>query len=419
MHNLMNYLFLILSLFLGVVGQAQTPETLPPQYIKTISFQGNTEFSGTPIVKLGQSISLSFDDLIGDEADYYYKISYYNFDWTPTELSKNEYMQGFDNMRIKSYKNSFNTLQIYTHYQLNIPNQNTRALKVSGNYMLEVYNSDDELVFSKRFIIYEDIASVQVQVKRSRDLKYINSKQVVNFSIDGRQNIIFKNPDQNLKTLIIQNNNLQNSIFDLKPQYHMGTKLVYRYDQPAAFWGGNEFLNFDSKDVRASTLNIKTFELKKIYNLYLYTDYPRNNKVYTYNPDINGHFKINTVQGDDPTIESEYTWVHFALKLNQPPTDGQIYIYGDFNNYTLDKSTLMTYNPKTKVYEGRHLFKQGFYNYKYVLKRKDGSIDEGFVSGNFDKTENTYTVLAYYREPGARYDRVIGVGSGSSRNISN
>lgn len=411
-------LYYLLLLFCITRVVAQVPEILPPDYIKTIEFKGNTDFSGTPIIKLGQSLNLQFDDLIGDEADYYYKISYYNFDWTPTELSKNEFMEGFDNVRIKNYKNSYNTLQIYTHYNLNIPNRQTKKLKVSGNYMLEIYNDQDEMVFSKRFVIFENIAAIQAQVKRSRDLNYINSKQVINFSISAGDRLIFRNPDQSLKTLIIKNNNFQNSIYNLKPQYHMGNKLVYKYDQEAAFDGGNEFLYFDSKDVHGSTMNIKQTELKRIYNIYLYTDGVRANKIYTYNPDINGNFKINTIQGDDKSIESEYVWVHFYLKNEQALHGGTLYLYGGFNYFALDKTTRMTYNPKTGLYEGKHLFKQGFYNYKYVLERKDGSIDDGFISGNFDKTENQYTILAYYRKPGGRYDRVIGVGNANSKYIT-
>ncbi len=416
MRNLSLFLFAVLYVF---ACRAQVPETLPPRYIKTIQFRGNSEFSGTPIIKLGQGFTLEFDDLVGNEADYYYKISYYNFDWTPTQLSKIEYLDGFDNVRIREYKNSFNTLQIYTHYKLSIPNRWTKGLKVSGNYMIGIYNEKDELVFSRRFIVYEDIANIGVQIKRSRDLNYINTRQVVNFSISGGDRIIFKNPDRNLNTLVIKNNNLQNSIYNLKPQYHMGTKLIYRYNEESSFNGGNEFLYFDSKDVRGLNLNIRSFSLKKIYNLYLFTDYARVNKAYTYHPDINGHFKVNTIQGDDPSIESEYTWIHFYLKCNKALHGGQLHIYGGFNNFALDESTLMTYNPKTGLYEGKRLFKQGFYNYKYVLVHPDGSIDDAFISGNFDETENQYTVIAYYREPGARYDRVVGVGSANSKNITN
>lgn len=399
---------------------SQVLETTPPDYIRTIEFSGSAdELSGTPIVPLGDQITLSFDDLIGDEADYYYTIEHFDFDWTPSDLAKNEYMEGFDNMRILDYNNSYNTLQIYSHYTLTIPNNNTRKLKVSGNYLLSIFNNNKELMFSRKFMVYENIASISAEIRRSRNLKFIDTKQVVYFSISGNDQLVFKNPNQNLKTLIIQNNNLKTSIYNLKPQYSLGNELIYRYDQEAAFWGGNEYLEFDNKDVRAATMNIRSIELKDIYNTYLYTDKNRSYDPYTYDPDINGQFKINTIQGDDETIESEYTWVHFSLANYEKLKDGEIHIYGNFNNFNLDNSTKLTYNYKKDVYELKRLFKQGFYNYKYVLRLPDGSIDEGFNSGNFDETENQYTILAYYRDIGARYDRIIGAGSANSRTISN
>ena len=416
MKNLFNNICFLLIAYSGI---AQALETTPPDYIRTVQFQGNSQFSGTPIIALGETLSISFDDLIGDEADYYYTIEHYDFNWQPSNLAKNEYMEGFDNMRILNYQNSFNTLQIYSHYTLNIPNKNTRRLKVSGNYMLKIFNDDKELVFSRKFMVYEDIALVKAEIKRSRNLKFIDTKQVVYFSVDGSDQIIFRNPDQNLKTLIIQNNNLQTSIYNLKPQYSLGNELVYRYDQEASFWGGNEYLEFDNKDVRAATMNIRSIELKDIYNTYLFTNKNRSYDPYTYDPDINGQFRVNTIQGEDPTIEAEYTWVHFSLANYEKLKGGEIHIYGNFNNFNLDESTKLTYNSKRDVFEGKRLFKQGFYNYKYVLLMPNGSIDEGFNSGNFDETENQYTILAYYREVGGRYDRIVGVGSANSRNISN
>src|SRR5699024_8361664 len=182
----MKFFLILIGVFLSYfLTRAQPPEVIPPEYIRTVQLRGNTGFSGIPILKLGQHFSLDFDDLIGDEADYYYKISYYNYDWTPTALSKNEYLKGFDNMRIKAYKNSFNTLQMYTHYHLNLPNDDTEAFKVSGNYMLEVYDHNDKMVFSRPFIIYEEINSIGTEIKRSRDLQYLNTHQVVNFSINN------------------------------------------------------------------------------------------------------------------------------------------------------------------------------------------------------------------------------------------
>src|SRR5690606_3887758 len=96
-----------------------------------------------------------------------------NYDWTPSELVKSEYLDGFDNVRIFSYTNSYNTLQPYTNYELRIPNRDTQGLKVSGNYIINVFNSEKELVFSRRFMVYQPITQVQAQIKRSRDLQFI------------------------------------------------------------------------------------------------------------------------------------------------------------------------------------------------------------------------------------------------------
>jgi len=414
------FLFILLLIGTSFAGSSQAvKETSPPSFISTVIFQGDTiENTGNPILRLGSRINLSFDDIIGDEADYYYTIAHYNFDWTPSQLTKNEYMDGFDDVRITQYTNSLNTLQPYTHYKLSIPNKNVKQLKVSGNYLLSVYNSSRKLVFSRKFMMYEPIAQVRAEVKRSRDLNFIDEKQTVNFSVNS-PDLLLKNPDQNVKVSVIQNFNQKLAINDLKPQYTIANELIYRYDSESSFWGGNEFLQFDNKEIRVTSSDIAHIELEELYHHYLFLDPTRANEPYTYNPDINGGFVIRNIQAENSDIEAEYVWMHFRLKNYDIIEDNEVHIYGGFNNFELDKSTLLTYNKETGYYEGARLFKQGFYNYKYVLLDKDESIDNGFISGNFDETENIYTIIVYYHAPGARYDRLIGVGYANSRNIRN
>ncbi len=420
-------LFLNAAFFLFVLNSltAQVYETLPPPYIHTVQFKAaGQEFSGTPIAQLGEILTLSFDDLIADETNYYYVIEHYNFDWTPSDLTKNEYLNGFDNLRIMDYKNSFGTLQSYTHYELRIPNRSTKGVKVSGNYLLKIQNEDGDVVFSRKFIVYEALVNVRVNIKRSRDLKYIDAKQVVQFSIGNemgsRENeFLFRNPKKTVKTMVIQNNDLHSAITDLEPQYTIGNQLIYKYDQEAAFWGGNEYLAFESKDLRSATMSTKRIEALDLYHHFLYTDGPRGDKPYTYNPDINGHFLITSSEGREDKIEADYIVMHFSLYCFEDLNGGSLYLYGNFNNFALDSSTKLVYNAQKKVYELERPFKQGYYNYKYILLNEDGSVNDGIISGDFDKTENQYTVLVYYRELGGRYDRIVGVGSANSRNITN
>jgi len=79
----------------------------------------------------------------------------------------------------------------------------------------------------------------------------------------------------------------------------------------------------------------------------------------------------------------------------------------------------MTFNPESGMFEVTLLMKQGFYNYKYVVERNNGTIEPNFVSGNFHFTENNYLILVYYRDFGDLYDGIIGIGTANSRTISN
>lgn len=398
-----------------LLSQVQV-EVDPPPHIKTVVFKGPTE-DQFPVVELGEGIILEFDDLRAGEADYYYKIVHCDYDWTPSQLLKSQYLRGTDNQRITDYGNSYGTLQPYSNYRLAIPNEQV-GLKVSGNHVLEVYDSGGILQFSRRFVVYRNAVQVAATVKRSRDFQYLNEKQVLQFTINttGFQVV---DPKNEVKVKILQNHYWPSALEDIRPQFTMGRELVYKYDAETAFWGGNEYLYFDTKDLRSTNFAISKIRMDDLYNHYLYPGEPRYDKPYTYYPDINGDFVVRTLQGDDPSREAEYTRVHFSL-----PYDGRIgldrvYVVGRFNNYALTEENRMVYRPESGQWELPLLIKQGFYNYKYVVEHGNGEVDPNFISGNFHFTENNYLILVYYRNFGDQYDGIIGIGSANSANISN
>lgn len=414
----MRYLIFYYALICCFTGQSQEYETLPPDYIKTIQFTGQQELTGTPIIKLGDRLKLTFDDIRARVADYYYTIEHYDYNWVPSRLAKNEYIEGFDNIRLFNFTNSLTTLQPYTHYDLRIPNKNTRRLKVTGNYMLKIFNSDKQLVFSRKFMVFDPIVNVRTQVRRSRDLKNIGQKQLIEYRV-GKDGFVFINPEQNVNTVIVQNNDFVSAIYDVKPQFVSGNELVFNYPKKTEFWGGNEYLFYDNRDIRVATMNIRRVELYDLYQTFLNTDFVRDGREYVFNPDINGSFRVNTVQGQDVNRESEYANIHFSLRCDKDLNGGELHVYGRFNNYSLTDETHLTYNKDTGLYETTLLLKQGFYNYKYVYLTAEGEFNDHFISGSYDITENDYTILVYYRNVGGRYDEIIGVGSANSRNIIN
>ena len=391
-------------------------EVNPPENIRSIIFKGETE-DQFPIVKFGESIFLEFDDLLANEQDYYYKILHCDYDWTRSDLLKSQYLTGIDNQRIIDYENSYTTLQPYSNYRLRIPNENVR-LRVSGNYVLEIYNQAGTLQFSRRFVVYQDLVQVGATVKRVRDYRYFDQKQSVHFTINSA-GFPLVNPKKEVKVAILQNYHWPTAIYNLPPQFTIGSELVYRYDQETSFYGGNEFLNFDTKDLRAPTAAISRIEFEDVYNHYLFTNQYRDDLPYTYFPDVNGDFVIRTLQGTDVAREAEYTDVHFSLPYTEVLGLDEVYVFGKYNNYELEDINRMQYNEANGNMEAVIRLKQGFYNYKFVTRDDSGLVNLNLVSGNFHFTENNYTILVYYRNFGDLYDSIIGIGSANSREISN
>lgn len=409
----------LLSLLFTTISFAQTEVEVPaPFNIKTVSFNQN-DANVTPIFLLGDSFQFEFDDLYGNEANYYYSFTHCNYDWSLSELSQNEFLNGFNEQRIQDYTNSFNTLQTYSHYRVSFPNQNSQ-LKVSGNYILKILNDDKEVVFSRKIMIYENKTTVPIQVRRTRNMNVINSKHNLDFSVKSTI-ITFQNPAKNVKVVLMQNGNLNNTITNVEPQYTMGNDLIYKYDSETQFWAGNQFLYFDTKDIRVPNNNISFVDSKTgVYSSHLYQDNARGNNVYTYFPDINGNFQIRRLNAENNATEADYSWVYFSLSAPSYFDKKDIYISGMFNNYSLSPENKMDYNVDKKIYEKAIMVKQGFANYQYVIADKNKKIDnEKAIDGNFYQTENNYTILVYYRENGQRYDRIIGKGDASSTNIIN
>src|SRR5690606_12488307 len=182
--------------------------------IKTVTFVQNNQ-NTIPIFRLGESFEFQFDDLFSTEANYFYTITHCDYDWKPTQLVKNEYLIGFDDQRIVDYSNSLTTLQLYSHYKLAFPNRLTQ-FRVSGNYIIKILNDDKELVFSRKFILYEELVSVPMQVKKPRNLSVIDQKQNLEFTIKSTS-INFQSPLQNVKVMLLQNGRFDNAITNIKP----------------------------------------------------------------------------------------------------------------------------------------------------------------------------------------------------------
>lgn len=363
----------------------------------------------TPVITMNQQLVLSFDDLTNSSNIYRYTIKHYDRNWQDDNLFFTEIANGSMNALLDQFEYSFNTLQPYTHYKLNFPNDKIRP-KISGNFEIIVYkDSADKPLFTKRFSLVEDQANLALNISRIADARNPNINQRVEVQVTSKGGDLSANV--NSMTLnVMQNNNQHMTITNLKPSSTLGSQILFQ-QMGIVFPGNNEFYYFDNKNMNMPADMVRATELKEgINQTYLHPvwAYPLN---YQYQPDVNGafYYRRNDLGLErNADREADYSWVHFSL--DSDPMDKELYILGGFNNFKADKESQMIYDAESKKYIAKIYLKQGFYNYILATKEQNGALNFGEVNGNFWQTENLYQAFLYYKPFGRNYDGLLGYG---------
>jgi len=115
-------IYIICSFFSLVIKAQNTEQKIAPINIKSIQLRPLKTNAYAPIIKLGEFLELSFDDLRADEKDYTYAIIHCDYNWQLSKIAPTEYLNGLTSDNIRNYTNAFNTYQLYTHYTLVLPN---------------------------------------------------------------------------------------------------------------------------------------------------------------------------------------------------------------------------------------------------------------------------------------------------------
>ena len=397
------YLFFFLCAVPVISQEKNTPKN-----IYSVEIKVNNKKKSYPVVDLNGFINLSFDDLDAENKDYYYQINHYDYKWKKSKLFKVDYIDGFDDNLITNTNNSFNTLVDYNHYKITIPNEDLK-LKISGNFSISIHDEDGDFLFERKFSVVNKKVSLSSFIKKSTELKNYETHHEIDVIVKCNSCSDLIGNSSDLKLVLIKNNNWRESKIIEKPDFKFIDRLIYKNISSAA---GNEYRYFDNSKINLTNLKVYKTQLNDIYNSFLTTDYDRNKISYEYNPDINGLFFISQ-NIENPNLQNDYSKVHFNFKPHDLNQIKKVYIVGEFNNYELsEKHELKLTN---NSYQGEFLFKQGFYNYKYCSVNSNNELK--YYSGDYWETENSYTVLLFYKRVNDKYYSLIGNHENSSKNI--
>jgi hypothetical protein len=188
------------------------------------------------------------------------------------------------------------------------------------------------------------------------------------------------------------------------------------------FSAGKEARWLDIRSLRLVSDRVYKFEVIDGQTItYLKPDISRARMAYYTFNDLNGNYIISNTESLESDFQNDYTKVVFTYMPTQKlPFVGQnLYLQGALTNNIINNQGLMEFNAKLGLYQKTILLKQGYYSYNYVLRdmsSANGNTNDVLVAmddyneteGNHWETENNYSLILYYRAPGARHDQIIG-----------
>ncbi len=360
----------------------------------------------SPVVGLNtpDQLVLSFDILTDQFENLSVRIIHCNKDWNKSVLRDMEFLSQINNYRITDFDYSQNTVQPYINYRFTVPKPS-----LSGNYILAVFRraNPDDIILTRRFLVVDSQVSIGHTVRVSTTIGKRDLNHQIEYSVNY-SNLLVNMPTKEISTTLLQNHNWNTAIRNVPPtliKANEGVSDFIHLDLKTNFSGWNEFRFADLRTFNVPGRNvgrISKTDTRIIAPLKLSGS--RGDITYTLNfQDINGNFLIQNNDPGENLLNADYANVQFNLKSQ--PINGEVYVWGQFNNWQLNDFNRMRYT-SDGGYQANILLKQGYYEYMYYVKSPN--LPSYYFEGSHFQAENQYEILVYYRKPGNVFDELVG-----------
>lgn len=367
--------------------------------------QENEVIKNNPVISLDQQTNwfINFDDLDLNYKNYFLRIVHCDKNWNSSQLNEIEYLQDFNDLPVREYKNSFGTKVPYNHYQITLP-----KAKLAGNYVAVLCNnrSKQDTVFAIRYSLLQNSTSIFSKITFANQNEFRKTHQNIQLAFKYNDQLII-NDESNLKVVIRRLNENDNLIPKLPKPIHSVQDKTFMYQffgTEGLILGGNEYRFIDLRSSQQKLSFVYSMNQQDVITqIKTYPESPQGNFSYTNRNDLNGSFIISNYENPSNNLYADYVQCVFQLKSREV-NEGDVFLKGSFLQMKNKEFSKMTYNFENGFYEKQVLLKQGIYNYKFGGNK----LVDDFLEGNYSQTENEYEVLIYFQQPGTRYDALIG-----------
>jgi len=365
--------------------EARSGEARPSARLLGVAFApGYT----VPVIRMGSGdvLDLTFD--VAVSGNFSIRFMPADRDWTPSSAPEPHPMPRPD--RILEYQDFFGLDDQYVRYSYQFPNSRV-SFPRSGNYVLEVYESDSGAsLFSRDFAVSDDLLDIVIQP---------SARAYVEFPDEIRPEARVDLPrDPNFATEDCTVCFVKNGWID--DRYCTDE---FRLEGPTYVYTAHDMFRPTVQvrylDLRSDQYVSRRFEHTVPNQLILFPDDLRERPSYTYATPIPRSPAVSAPQ------LGPYVRAQFSL-FNVPASAGAPYIVGNFNDWKKRPDHRMNYDQASDMYTLELLVEENEIYYAYLWDDQRSVIDRTQFEG---PPAVAYTVLLYAKDWRYPTDRLLSV----------
>ncbi len=377
-----------------------------PDNIRSVQFFSTSQAS-SPLVNArlesNDRLVLRFDELSEISGMFRIHFSHRNKDWTTSNLPPTWFMNT-PNQRIVQggSKNQSNSIPFHS-YEIQFSLRDLEFL-ASGFYFIHVsdYTTGIEL-FSLPFALTEQLGTLDLNgetLYNKGNLGAAVDRIFAEFSYPE----FIDMPVFDLSFQVLQDGFLRKAILARGKDFSEGKVAKFYLEESQSYPANTRYYGLNLSTFSLSNRDILGYEESdELPQITLREDFIS----YSDTP-----YTLQSMYGNPSSkITARYAMINFRFNPmgTRPTYDDELFVVGDFNQWSENKQYKMKWNPELRLFEAQVLLKEGTYRYTYAT-RNGSDLDIIELGSSLTKENQWYTGILFYRDPNRQYDRILYIG---------